>query len=120
MIQGLLIQQSLENLDFTLKLKITKEEKWNIDDAGEGQDKIWNVAWFEADESEADEIANDISESLKDGKWFVDFRDSENVFVIFKNKIFKYKKGDKIARAEVENYATEIVGVPKTQLNWEE
>lgn len=120
MITGLLIKESLLSLNILEHVTITKEDRWDIDDAAEGQDSVWNIVYFEFEDSEIDNVTKEISESLKEGKWFVDFRDNENVYLVFKNKVFKYKKGDTAARKGVEKYAVEIVGIPTTQLNWEE
>ena len=49
--------------------------------------------------------------------WYVDFHSGEETFVVFAGRVFRYPRGDRGARAEVEAYGRDR-GVPESQLDW--
>lgn len=86
--------------------------------AGPEQPSVWTTIEFEADDSQADTLAQDLSRNLKsDGGWYTDFRVGADHVVIFADKVFRYQRGDREARADVVRYG-ESVGVPAHQLDW--
>jgi hypothetical protein len=53
----------------------------------------------------------------RDDGWYCDFRSDDEVFVVFCDRVFRYRRGDRTARSTVEDYARSM-GVPEAQLDW--
>jgi len=119
MFSGLLIKESLRDRSVLDRLRIVKEESWDIDDAAEGQSPVWNVAWFEIEEDFIDEMTEALSEALEPGKWFLEISNDDTMIVVFPGKVFSYKKGDEAGREAVEEFGRSI-GIPEHQLDWKE
>jgi hypothetical protein len=76
--------------------------------------------WFEAADSDADRLADVLSDALDiAGGWYADFHSDADVTVVFSGRVFRYRRGDKGERAKVEEYARSV-GVPEAQLDWAE
>ncbi len=119
MFHGLLIKESLRDLGILDSLKITKEETWDIDDASPGQPKVWHVAWFEIADDVIDETVEKLSQSIDDGKWYLDASDDLTMYIVYQHKVFKYQKGDLAGRKTVKDYGRSL-GISEQQLDWKE
>jgi hypothetical protein len=90
---------------------------WNIDPP-DFQPKIWTAISFEGSAAQADEIAD---------KLFKNYitRVVCQLFIAggylrhFPQKIFKYCKGDQLARNEAQQFGRDM-GIPEPQLDWGE
>jgi hypothetical protein len=71
------------------------------------------------EDSQADDIAENLSQALKQQAWYINASTETHVFVIFPHKVIKYKKGNHTAREEAARFALSI-GVPESQLDWDE
>ncbi len=116
--KGLLLKESLKDKSILEELEITKTDVWNISNAADYQPKVWTAIYFEGEVNRADEVAEKLSYSLKP-KWYANFSVDNKEYVIFPEKIFKYNKGDKEKRKEAEDYGRSL-GIPESQLDWEE
>ena len=116
---GLIIRESLEN-DMILNdrnVKIIRIEKWNIGErAAKFQPKIWNAMFIEGKEEKIETIVEKISKSILP-KWYANVSNDTTEYVIFHEKIFKHKKGDKNDAKEAISYG-KSVGIPANQLDW--
>jgi hypothetical protein len=66
----------------------------------------------------AAELATALSRVLsRDGGWYCNFCSRDEVFVVFRDRIFRYPYGDRAERATVEAYGRSM-GVPEAQLDW--
>ena len=75
---------------------------------------------FEFREEEAERVAGAFADVLDErGGWYTNFTVGDETFVIYANRIFRYRTGDEAARAEAEAYGR-TVGVPDSQLDWTE
>ena len=119
MFHGLLIKESFRDQSILNSLKIIKEETWDIDDASPGQPKVWNVAWFEIADEVIDQTVEKLSQSLDDGKWFLEVSSDHLMYIIYKDKVFKYQKGYLAGRKLAEDYGRSL-GIPEEQLDWKE
>lgn len=88
-------------------------------DAAQFQPPVWTILEFEVPDRDVDRLAERLSESLTSPGWYVDCHTSEDVFVVFPDKVLKYARGDSVGRAEAVAYAR-TVGVPESQLDWGE
>ena len=53
----------------------------------------------------------------REGGGYCAFRSGKEVFVIFCERVVRYRRGDRTARSKVEDYAR-CMGVPESQLDW--
>lgn len=120
MLQGAIVAESLR-VGAALEevpLVVRRLERIN---AGIGeQPPQWTLVWFEANDEDADELAQQLSVALEaSGGWYADFHSDAEVTVVFAGRIFRYRRGDKNERAKVADYARSV-GVPEPQLDWAE
>jgi len=94
---------------------------WRADagDPDAGQPRTWTFIDFEVEDDMADALASALSEVLAPGSWYCDFRSDSETFVVFKDRVFRYRRRDAAGRSEVERYARSV-GVPEAQLDWPE
>jgi hypothetical protein len=101
-------------------LKVSKVYRVDAGDEAAGQPRTWTFIEFEVPDHEAERLAKGLSEVLDPAHgWYCDFRTPEETFVVFSGREFRYRRGDRTARAEVEDYARSV-GVPESQLDWRE
>jgi hypothetical protein len=119
-LQGALIAESLrigavlDDLDLTAR-KISRAD---VGDVSAGQPLTWTFIHFEADEDDASTLAEALSEALDPtGGWYCDFRTTDETFVVFGGRAFRYPRGDRAGRSEAEEYARSV-GVPEAQIDW--
>jgi len=85
-----------------------------------GGPPTWTFLEFEAELEQAEQLMFEFASALDDTHaWYASFRSNEEMFVVFSGRRFRYKLGDAAARGEVETYARSI-GVPESQLDWEQ
>jgi hypothetical protein len=118
MLSGLILKESLSDLGLLDNLHITKTEVWQVTNAVAWQPSTWTAVSFEADEAQADQLAEQMSLALKP-RWYINASTSGLVYVIFTGRVFKYPKGDGNKRLAVQDYARSV-GVPESQLDWGE
>jgi hypothetical protein len=123
MISGTLITESLrlnESLG-RVPLTVTKITRLGpFGDTSIGQPSVWTFVEF----TTLDDLAVDLAESLADAidpvlGWYCDFRTDDDTFVVFSEKVFRYKRGHPEGRGEAAAYAR-LVGVPESQIDWPE
>jgi hypothetical protein len=84
-----------------------------------GIPRTWTLIEFEADETEADRLTGLLSASLDTGGWYVDFHSPTTTYVVFKGRVFGYRRGDRRGRNEVIAHGRTL-GIPDSQLDWPE
>jgi hypothetical protein len=119
MLQGLILKESLEDTGVLDLVHITRTETWQVSNATEHQPATWTALSFEADESQADSLAEQLSRSLKAQGWYVNASTTTHVYVIFPGKVFKYGKGDTAQRETAKRYGQSL-NIPESQLDWSE
>jgi hypothetical protein len=117
--KGLLLKESLADTNVLNLIHITRIESWQVTNAAPYQPDVWTALSFEADENQSDAIADKLSQALKPQGWYINASTETHVYLIFPNKVFKYLKGDSIAKGEASRYALSI-GIPQDQLDWDE
>ncbi len=119
MYTGLIIKESMEKSDIfdDNDLKISKTESWELGErVANFQPKTWTAIFIEGEEEKIDAIAKKISKSILP-KWYANISNSTTEYVIFHEKIFKHKKGNKKDAKEAISYG-KSVGIPEHQLDW--
>lgn len=119
MFHGLLIKESLKDQGILSSLAVTKEDRWDVDNATEGQPSVWNVAWFDVPDENIDTVAQALSAALHSGQWYLDLSSDAEKVVVFPGKVFRYTKGDMRGRTAAQQFGYEI-GIPEDQLDWKE
>jgi len=119
MLKGLLLKESLNKLSVLDTLRITKTETWSIQNATAIQPSVWTAITFEAEESQADILTEELSQSLKPKGWYINASTDASVYVIFPKKVFNYVKGDRELRATAKKYGG-LIDIPEKQLDWSE
>jgi hypothetical protein len=85
-----------------------------------GQPEIWTFLEVEGPDDAADALATALAGALEaEGGWYADYGVGGEHMVVFSGRVFRYRKGDAVARAEVAEYARGV-GVPEQQLDWAE
>ena len=122
MIRGTLIAESikpgrgLEGIPLTLT-KITRDVATN---ASVDQPSIWTRIDFETMER-PERLADALAAVLDDkpSVWYCNFTDGDEVFIVYPNRVFRYRRGDVSDRREAQGYGQSL-GVPPSQLDWTE
>ena len=115
--EGVLIKESVEDDTIIDLMNVHKVELWN---AG-GTPKYWTALFFTSTESAFPErIAKVmIADPERGGNWFVDFKAGNVKYIVFRNKILKYRIGN---QEEKEGVCEECrrLGITDAEMNWTE
>ncbi|MDE6926395.1 MAG: XRE family transcriptional regulator, partial [Acetatifactor sp.] len=115
--EGILIKESLEDDTVIDLLHVHKVELW---DTG-GKPKYWTALFFTCNRKDFPEQISRVMASDPDngGNWFVDFRSGGEKYIVFKNRILKYRIGN---QAEKDSVCSECrkMGIPEEQMHWPE
>lgn len=117
--KGVIIEESLSKKDVLARAKIlsTKIEQV-VDKYKTPWLKQWTLHTVEIPESEAGNIAKEISESLElEHPWYADFKNETTHFIIFHNKVFKIDKISKKQYDKAKEYGISI-GIPPYQVDF--
>lgn len=78
----------------------------------------WTLHTVAIPAPQALEIASELSKSLDpEHAWYANFDNGEDYFVIFRNAIFPWQKGDQEAVERVKRYGRQL-GIPEYQLDF--
>jgi hypothetical protein len=117
MLKGVVIAESLPpgaKLE-GVPLTVTGLYRVAVTDATKDQPPVWTIIYFEARDQDADTLTERFAAQLGSPGWYLDFHSETEVFVVFPDKVFRYRRGDGAARAEAVAHARRA-GVPDTQL----
>jgi hypothetical protein len=123
MIKGTLIAESVRTgatLD-GVTLMVREIRRFAPGNLPDYQPKIWTTIEFEADDADADAepLARRFAEILDEPGWYVNFSSATETFVVYRDRIFRYPRGDSTGRAQAQAHGR-IHGVPEPQLDWSE
>jgi hypothetical protein len=119
MIEGTLIAESLRvgTVLPDLKLTVRKISRYRAGGTTPDQPEIWTTLDFEAEEAQAEELAQAFSDALDRPGWYVNFESPTANFVVFPGRIFRYPRGDAAGRAAAQEHARRLA-IPEPQLDW--
>lgn len=118
--KGVIIEESLENKEVLNKVNIISTE---VEKVTEEHQTPWLNQWtldtVEIAENQVDFIAQELSQSLdsKHNNWYVDFKNNNFHYIIFRNKVFKVDRSNKEQYDEVTKYGVAF-GIPGYQLTF--
>jgi hypothetical protein len=120
--EGMLIGESvarelvLADIDITL----SKVSHADFGDVSADQPLTWTMIEFSVAVEHTAAFSSALSDALDSALgWYCDFRSPDETFVVFAGQQFRYPRGDRARRAEVEAYARSV-GVPESQIDWPE
>ena len=116
---GVIIEESLENKDDLQKVKIIKTKVERVTEEHKTPwIKQWTLHTVEIPENQADEIAEDLSNSLdSEHDWYADFKNDKFHYIIFHNKVFKVDRSKPEQYQDVTKYGLSL-GIPDYQLDF--
>lgn len=116
LVEGIRVGARLEGLP----LKLLKIERYRMPTATPVQPPVWTTVEFEFEEGDEERVAAALSEVISEqGGWYTNFTIDDETVVIFADRIFRYRRGDRAGRAEAAAYG-QSVGVPDAQLDWDD
>lgn len=115
--EGILIKESVTDdaiIDF---MNVHKIELWNTG----GKPKYWTVLFFTSDKKDFPEQISKVmlSDPENGGNWFVDFKAGNQKYIVFKDKILKYKIGNQAEKGYVCAECRRM-GISDEEMNWSE
>jgi hypothetical protein len=122
MIKGTLIAESMRaGTELSgVRLVTRKITRAAAGDAAAGQPELWTFIEFEAEDADVESLAGALADTLDQRLgWYADLHTTEETFVVYAGRVFRYPRGDSGGRAEAEAYGRSH-GVPENQLDWPE
>ena len=115
--EGILIKESIADDSIIDCISIHKIELWN---AG-GKPKYWTALFFTCAKKDFPEQISKVllSDPDKGVNWFVDFKAGNEKYIVFKDKILKYRIGNLAEKEHVCNECRKL-GISNKQMNWPE
>lgn len=115
--EGTLIKESVTNDSIIDLLNVHKIELWNTG----GKPKYWTVLFFTSDKKDFPEQIAKVMVSDPDngGNWFVDFKAGNEKYIVFKDKVLKYRIGNQ-AEKNVVCAECRKMGITDGEMNWTE
>ena len=115
--EGALIKESIEDENILDYIYVHKVELWNTG----GKPKYWTVIFFTSAQTDFPELVSKvmISDKNRGGNWFVDFKQENTKFIVFRNKILKYEIGNAKEKSIVCDECRKL-GIPDEQMHWQE
>lgn len=85
-----------------IPLSVTKVCRVRVEDDPE----LSMLSYFDVAAARTADLAGVLSRVFEDdGGWYCDFRSDDEVFVVFCDRVCRYRRGDRTARSAVEDYA---------------
>ncbi len=115
--EGILIKESIADDSFIDCLNIHKIELWNTG----GKPKYWTALFFTSARKDFPEQISKVmlSDSDKNENWFVDFKAGNEKYIVFKDRILKYRIGNQTEKDAVCAQCRKM-GILDEQMNWSE
>lgn len=115
--EGVLIKESIEDDTIIDLLNVHKIELWNTG----GKPKYWTVLYFTSSHPDFPEQISKvmIADENRGGNWFVDFKAGNEKYVVFRDKVLKYRIGNAAEKAAVCEECRKL-GITEDEMNWAE
>jgi hypothetical protein len=98
-------------------MRIIRCSRYEVNGAAPYQPPVWTAIEFEAPESAAPALADDLAACLLEPGWYANWNSASEATVVFPGKIFRYRRGDLAGRQAAQQYGRQC-GVPEPQLDW--
>ena len=120
--RGILLAESLRIGKALEGVPLTVSKIWRAEagDESAGQPRTWTFIEFSVADGDAKELCDVLSAAIDPrGGWYCSFQSEGENFVVFAERVFRYERGDLALRGQVEAYGRSV-GVPASQLDWDE
>jgi len=119
MFEGTLLAESLRTGSTLggLNLTVRTIARYAPGDTTGDQPPVWTSIDFEVADGDADALAGTFAAVLDEPGWYVNFQSPELAFVVFREKVFRYPRGDPEGRTAAQAHGR-AHGVPESQLDW--
>ena len=115
--EGILIKESITDDRIIDLLNVHKVELWNTG----GKPRYWTALFFTSDKKDLPAQLSRVmlSDPENGGNWIVDFKTGNEKYIVFKDKILKYRIG---SNEEKERVCAECrkMGIADGQMKWDE
>jgi hypothetical protein len=101
------------------ELRLLRWSRFEVSNAVEWQPTTWTLIEFEGDAEDSDALAQRLAKDLASPGWYANWNTHEQAVVVFPDKIFRYKRGDRRGREKAKEYGRHC-GVPEAQLDWDD
>lgn len=115
MYQGTLIKESLENDEIIDCIDILNVEIWRADNHMPIQPLFWTAMEFRTD---SHDFLNELACQIKP-YWYVDLSKDTDKILVLKDKVITYPKGSDQGREDAKHFCRQV-GIPESQIDWEE
>lgn len=114
--KGCIIEESLENKDLLKLCKITqtKVEKDDNPKTNAGE-PIWTLHQVEVTRAKIEKVVSLLSKNLKLPNWWADLSFKDEVYIVFRNKVFNGSNKDKSFVKSVRDYGNSVK-LPQSQI----
>jgi hypothetical protein len=89
----------------------------SADQRAAGIPATWTLLHVEVADADADRLAAGLAAVLDGFGWYADLQTAAESFVVFADRVFRYRRGDPDGRAAAEAHAR-AHGVPDAQIDW--
>ncbi len=118
---GVIIEESLDNLDVLKELTILSTE---VEPVTERKRTPWVKQWtlhtVDIPEGKADRVANKISQDLdKVHSWYADYKNDEYHYIIYRGRIFKVDLSNPVLYRDAREYGISV-GIPEYQVDFDQ
>lgn len=100
-------------------IRITRWSRYEIGEPAPWQPSVWTLIEFEAPEDVSDALAQRLTKDLDSPGWYANWNTDSQAVVVFPERVFRYKRGDKAGRRKAQKYGRDC-GVPEAQLDWDD
>lgn len=114
--QGVIIKESISDENILDFISINKVEVWKTND----KPRYWTVLFYTSNQKNFPELLSKVIISNDEiGNWFADMKSGNTKIIVFKNKVLKYEIGNAEEKEMVCQECRKL-GIPDSQMNWEE
>lgn len=115
--EGVLIKESIDDENIIDLLNVHKVELWNTG----GKPKYWTMLFFTCARKDFPQQISKVMISDPDngGNWFVDFKAGNEKYIVFRDKVLKYRIGNQTEKDYVCAECRKM-GISDGQMNWSE
>ena len=115
--EGILIKESISDESIIDFMNVHKIELWNTG----GKPKYWTALFFTSGRRDFPQLISKvmISDPAHGGSWFADFKAGNEKYIVFKDKILKYRIGNQEEKDFVCSECRKM-GILDEQMKWPE
>jgi hypothetical protein len=81
------------------------------------QPAVWSLLDFTVSDDAVSALIAALSAALLERGWYTDLRSDAETFVVFPGRVFRYDRGDHLARARARKFGASL-RIPEAQLDW--